>query len=178
MSRTRKDRPEWVKRNDPTLLFYSSHEHLSFGYQFYKNFYPLDDEGNYISELKTISWLEPTENNITSGQTWVKKEYSYLTTKTERHKVFTYPNHCTINDPVSADRHERRYGNPCEKQLILGQRNDVDKKDKSHSQGKSRAANRVQLSSMCREANNSNHNILDDSNILCSESHHRYGWWT
>jgi hypothetical protein len=129
MSNTLKDRPAWVKLNDPRTLRVMRHRHNGYwlGRKFYRTEYVRDEQGHLIWEMKTATHKGYSERHInykvvellglTYSQIWQYEDdfpelfywhhvptytYEYREYKTERVLVREAPDHCTAGEPVGS----------------------------------------------------------------------------
>jgi hypothetical protein len=197
MSRTDKDRPLWVKRNDPTLLRYTDHNHLILGKVFYKKVYLRDNNGNLLTEEKTATrevfrWGAAykagfyDEHNLIQNDVfveaeyeprfkhlWREEEYTYLDYVSIRVPRVTYADHCTEGEPLESGKDTK----PCTPELTIeGLRQgwvDTDARQMYH--GSERRRKRDALKRYTKEANTYGWENLDDDDT--PDTLRRYLLW-
>lgn len=193
MSRTDKDRPLWVKRNDPTLLRYTDHDHLRIGKTLYKKVYVRDANGNYVTEevintrkvfregaAKKAGFYDDynmISNNMGSHidyksledyeksypYLWREEEYVTVEYVTKRVPRIVYSDHCTEGEPLKSD-HDTL---PCTPELTVeGLRQGwVDTVSRQMYHGSERRRKRDALKRYTKEANTYGWDNLDDDDI-------------
>lgn len=173
MSRTDKDRPYWVKRNDPTLLRYIDHDHLHFGEERYINV-PVRDENNEVimeevtKTRRTFRYYAAAKNNVSESEAyfgningkydylWAEEEYSALVPKTKRILAYKVADHCTENEPVASNSVELgvKVIAPCDPWLLIDKSySNVNKARRQEFHNMERRSSRDHLTKYVKEVN-------------------------
>jgi len=192
MSRTFKDRPFWVKSNDPSLRRSASHGHLRFGIPIYRRVPVKDENGNFVyNEYLGYRLIERENAALKLGITDLyrvidKPEFGFLFRKEphiytdgikyERVIVGYHPDHCTIAEPATSSS-DISFG--CHYWFDINYSADMPKFYRQQHHVKQRRAKRDSLVKYVKEFNS---NGLDDDFSYASDSSHdpriKRGWWS
>jgi len=193
MSRTRKDRPYWVRENDSTL---TNHKHLLCGKTVYKRQYLVSEEGEplYYHNKGTkigFDWSKGYENGVTELQArihrelykeyWVEVEYDWGWFPAFELVVdFVYPDECTAGQKHTKESQRFRNGTlPCTPEMPPEESRHrhgfSTQEDRAILSGSSRRKSRDTLIGYAKEYNANGD--VDDSDMDVSQHRHSMSWW-
>lgn len=199
MSRTDKDRPYWVKTNDPSLPRHESHYHEAFGRSFKRQRQARNSDGTPRYELKTESRIVLKENmgwyldaaRLDPNIPWpiqhkrdelrfyTRETYDYWVPLYERMVTRTYADHCTIDEPNHGQ--PRHIINPCSYSLdywYFSPWGGVSKDQRSEFNSMKRRSQRDELKTYVKEVNAMDDwSDLDDSQLNNDRHRHSLIYW-
>jgi hypothetical protein len=169
MSRTKKDRPYWVRANDKTEAREESHNHLNLGKARYKRIPVLDENDEPIMEERITTynafrehkaWREGVtyEEAIADmdkwGWLWKEQEIArYTTVKTVQVVDYVIADHCTINEPCVRSGGHYNFQVPCSHHLAHQKWYPVHKNERKAYNNKQRTYSRNTLKNVIKEIN-------------------------
>ena len=189
MSRTDKDRPYWVRSNDPTLLRDEHHNHTLFGKPEYTWAVVKDEKGEPVYEdifhtkiiristgIVVPSWyygprvrdsiydLFSPYNSQGKLKAGYREETVFVRRQKKRERVikFVYPERCTIDDG-NVSGYYWNTGLTCYRNLTTVSYRDVSKEFRQQRQGRERRRTRDVLHRMTLEANSFEEEDFDDT---------------
>jgi hypothetical protein len=174
MSRTKKDRPDWVISNDKTFdRRQEKHNHTRFGVEIWRTRFMFDDEGNQIRETYTEvddMWDERFHD-------WVKIETVHHFYPRERYLADVTAEECTINEPLT-DNYRWFYDRkPCTHVIYYTKKNRPRSDEKKTFHSQKRSAERTPLH-VAAKLYNSHENIEGyDNPELNNRINMHHGYW-